>query len=322
MRNRALQSGKRRSPSRRLAFFCALRTAPICLQGTQRVHIALKFVTRLILLVLVGGFLGATLARTSPGYGVNEEELDTRLKAESIQALRSEQAKAPGVATFYCRYMSRLIRGDLGMSIALHEPIRKLVTERFPETFRSIGLALILGWVAGLSLAAASVMTRSVWMGAGANLLAAVVLCIPVAVLALFCTMTRTPGRLVIGIVVFPKVFKYSRTILLRTLALPHVLMARAKGLGPWRILLRHILPVAAPQLLALAAISVSIAITADIPVESLCDIPGIGQLAWKAALSRDLELLVILTMIVAFITLLANCGGELLGGRRQGVNA
>lgn len=277
-------------------------------------HIAVKFAARLILLILVGGFLGAILARTSPGYGVNEEELDSRLNAESVQALRTAQAKAPNAATFYCHYMSRLIRGDVGISIALHEPIRKLIAERFPETFKLVGLALVLGWVTGLGLAMASVMTRSGWMLTGANLLAAVVLCIPVAVLALFCTMTRTPGTMVIGIVVFPKVFKYARTILVRSFGLPHVLMARAKGLGSWRILFWHILPVAAPQLLALAAISVSIAMTAAIPVESLCDIPGIGQLAWKAALSRDLELLVILTMIVTFITLLANCSAELLG--------
>ena len=283
---------------------------------------AVKFVSRLILLILVGGFLGAILARTSPGYGVDEEELDTRLNAQSLQALRNAQSKSPDVVTFYFRYMSRLIRGDLGTSIALHEPIRKLIAERFPETLKSVGLALMLGWVTGLGLATASVMTRSASMDTGANLLAAAVLCIPVAVLALFCTMTRTPGTLVIGIVVFPKVFKYARTILERSFGLPHVLMARAKGLGSCRILLCHILPVAAPQLLALAAISVSVAITAAIPVESLCDVPGIGQLAWKAALSRDLGLLVILTMMVTCITLLANCSAELLGGRRQGVGA
>jgi len=77
--------------------------------------------------------------------------------------------------------------------------------------------------------------------------------------------------------------------------------------------LLRHILPVAAPQLLALAGISVSLAFAAAIPVEVLCDLPGIGQLAWKAAMGRDLELLVNLTMIVTLVTLLANSAADLL---------
>jgi len=283
------------------------------------VAIVVKFAARVILVILVGGFLGATFARTSPGFGVSEEELDTRLTADSVHALRS--AQTPNLATFYCRYLGHLIRGDLGTSIALHEPIRKLIAERFPETLKSVGFGLVLGWVLGLGFAAASVMTRSIWVDTGASLFAALVLCIPVAVLALLCVMTQAPARMVIGIVVFPKVFKYARNLLVRSYGLPHVLLARAKGLGSWRVLLRHILPVAAPQLLALVGVTVSIAVAAAIPVESLCDLPGIGQLAWKAALSRDLELLVILTMIVTCITLLANMSAELLGGRRQGAN-
>jgi ABC-type dipeptide/oligopeptide/nickel transport system permease component len=47
--------------------------------------------------------------------------------------------------------------------------------------------------------------------------------------------------------------------------------------------------------------------------VEVLCDLPGIGQLAWKAALGRDMELLVNLTMIITMVTLLANSAGDLL---------
>jgi ABC-type dipeptide/oligopeptide/nickel transport system permease component len=45
--------------------------------------------------------------------------------------------------------------------------------------------------------------------------------------------------------------------------------------------------------------------------VEVVCDLPGIGQLAWKAAMGRDLELLVNLTMIITIITLLANSAAD-----------
>ena len=99
-----------------------------------------------------------------------------------------------------------------------------------------------------------------------------------------------------------------------RTAELPHVLTARAKGLGNFRLLLWHILPPAAPQLLALAGVSVSIAFAAAIPIEALCDLPGIGQLAWKAALGRDVALLINLTMIVTLVTLVANSASDLLG--------
>jgi peptide/nickel transport system permease protein len=73
------------------------------------------------------------------------------------------------------------------------------------------------------------------------------------------------------------------------------------------------VLPVAGPQMIALAGITVSIALGASIPVESLCGLPGIGQLAWQAALSRDLPLLVNLTLLVTLVTLLANSGADVM---------
>ena len=127
------------------------------------------------------------------------------------------------------------------------------------------------------------------------------------AVLALLFVMAHAPGRLVLGLIVFPKVFRYARNLLEHSASLPHVLTARAKGLGGFRVLLWHILPVTAPQLLALAGVSVSLAFAAAIPVEVVCDLPGIGQLAWKAALGHDLPVLVALTLLLTGVTVCAN---------------
>jgi peptide/nickel transport system permease protein len=45
----------------------------------------------------------------------------------------------------------------------------------------------------------------------------------------------------------------------------------------------------------------------AAIPVETLCGLPGIGQLAWKAAIARDLPVLVSLTMMITVVTQVCN---------------
>jgi peptide/nickel transport system permease protein len=66
--------------------------------------------------------------------------------------------------------------------------------------------------------------------------------------------------------------------------------------------------------LLALAGVSVSLAIGAAIPIEALCGLAGIGQLAWQAALARDLPLLVNITVLVTLVTLLANTAADLIG--------
>jgi len=266
-----------------------------------------------LITVLVGGFLGATLVRFAPGFGVDEEEMDARLSAQSIQALRQTRATDANLFVFYVRYLNRLVHGDLGNSNTLQRPVSRLLAERFPETLKSVALGLALGWSGGFLLAIATVMSRASYLDTAASLLMGVLLCLPAAVLALLFVLAQAPARLLLGLVVLPKVFRYSRNLLARSSALPHVLTARAKGLGNVRVLLWHILPTAAPQLLALLGVTVSVAFTAAIPMEALCDLPGIGQLAWKAALGRDVALLVNLTMIVTLVTLLANSVSDIV---------
>lgn len=78
------------------------------------------------------------------------------------------------------------------------------------------------------------------------------------------------------------------------------------------RILAAHVLPAISPQLLALAAASASMAIGAAIPIEAICDVPGLGRLAWNAAMARDLPLLVNLTMLIAVATTIATAVSEM----------
>jgi peptide/nickel transport system permease protein len=273
-----------------------------------------KLVVRIVITVLLGGFLGATLVRLAPGFSVDEEELDARLSAQSIQALRETRASQPNLLVFYFRYLNRLLHGDLGDSRTLQRPVSQLVAERLPETLKSVALGLALGWSAGFLLAVAIVMSGVWYLDLMGSLLVGVLLCLPAAVLALLFVLAQAPARLLLGLVVFPKIFGYSRNLLTRSSAFPHVLTARAKGLGNMRVLVWHILPTAAPQLLALLGVTVSVAFTAAIPMEALCDLPGIGQLAWKAALGRDVALLVNLTMIVTLVTLVANSASDMLG--------
>jgi peptide/nickel transport system permease protein len=273
-----------------------------------------KLAGKILIVVLLGGFLGATLVRFAPGFGVDEAELDTRLNNQSVESLREAQGQDRNLFIFYSRYLNQLAHGDLGISRTLQRPVTQLLVERFPETMKSVGLGLLVGWTLALPLAIAVVMSRAWLLDTISNLLVSVLLCVPAAVMALLFVLEQVPARLLLSLVVFPKVFRYSRSLLARSSSLPHVLTARAKGLGNLRVLIWHILPTAAPQLVALAGISLSLALAAAIPVEALCDLPGIGQLAWQAALGRDVELLVNLPMIVTLVTLLANSASDLAG--------
>jgi len=264
--------------------------------------------------VLLGGFLSATLVRMAPGFDSDEELLDPRLNSQSLEALRAERAAQHNIFRFYAAYLGKAAHGNLGTSQTLNRPVRELIGERLPLTLRLVGVGLLLGWMLALSLAMSAALARVSAYEIFASSLGGFFLCIPAAVMALFFVYANAPAYLAIALIVFPNVFRYTRNLLDKSYQMPHILTARAKGMGEVRILLWHVLLVSGGQLLALAGVSVSMALGAAIPVEALCGVPGVGQLAWQAATARDLPLLVTITVLVTVITLVANSSSELAG--------
>jgi peptide/nickel transport system permease protein len=263
--------------------------------------------------ILLGGLLSAALVRLAPGFDADDQQLDPRLSAESVHALHESHRQEHNLLRFYIVYMGRALHGDLGTSHSLGQPVRTLLRDRLPITLRVVTLGLALGWTLAIALAFTAA-ARVTGCDAATLIVSGVFLCLPAAVLALLSVLLNTPGYLGIALVIFPKVFRYLRNLLAKAYSLPHICTARAKGLGPFRILLFHVLPVTAPQILALAGVSVSIAVGAAIPIETLCGLAGVGQLAWQAALGRDLPLLVNITVLVTLVTLLANSSADVIG--------
>jgi peptide/nickel transport system permease protein len=271
----------------------------------------LRQTRRIFLTVVIGGLLGATLVRLGPGFGVDERELDSRLSAESQQAIRSEHARDNNIALFYVRYLAGFVRGDFGFSRSLNRPVAELLKERLPLTMASLGWGVFTGISLGLAMALGTVWWRARGADLAPALLSGLLLAAPAAVIALvFLWMGPWIGaatRWAIAVVVLPHVYRYSRNQLVATAEAPHVLAAEAKGLSRSRVLWAHIFTPAVPQLAALAGIAVSIGFGAAIPIEVICDSPGVGQLAWRAAMDRDLPLLVTITVLVALMTLVVN---------------
>ncbi len=267
---------------------------------------------RILLIALLGGLLGATLVRMGPGFGIDEREMDNRLNAESRQAIRSERAQENNIGVFYFRYLSGLAHGDFGFSRSLNRPVSQLLKERLPLTLVSLAYGVLGGASIGLILALLTVWWRAPGSDVVPAVLSGVCLALPAAVIALIFLWMGAGGRWAIALVVFPHVYRYAKNLLVATYQSPHVLAAQAKGLSGTRVLFAHVFTPAAPQLAALAGISVSLAFGASIPIEVICDTPGVGQLAWQAALDRDLPLLVTITVLVALMTLVVNSMADL----------
>jgi peptide/nickel transport system permease protein len=268
----------------------------------------------LISLGLAGALISATLLRFAPGYGVEERELDPRWSAQSIEVLRLKQLHQEGLGAFYVHYLSALAHGDLGESDSLKRPVRELLRQRLPVTGNSVVRGLGVAWLAAGLLASLGLVSRGWLYEASGTAFSSLLLSLPSAVIAMLAVHLRTPVFCAVSVVVFPRLYRYIRSLLMRSYDQPHVLAARARGLTSGAIFWRHVLPVAAPPLLALFGVSFAIAFGAAIPIEALCDSPGLGQLAWQAALSRDLPLIVNVTFVICLVMLAANSLADMAG--------
>ena len=273
-----------------------------------------------VMTVVAGGLISATLARYAPGFGTDERQLDARLSGDSIAAIRRLNSEERSVFTYYANSLWRAMHGDLGTSRSLNRPVRQLLAERSTVTLRIAGEGLAVAWIAASLAVLATWIFRAPALAGSITLFEGTLLCLPAAVMALLAILLNAPAYLALALIVFPKVHRYLGDLVSDARQMPHIITAQAKGISELRVLFWHVIPVLKRETLALAGVSVGLAISAAIPVEALCGIPGIGQLAWQSALARDLPLLINLSMLVIACVTLANSGADLLADARRAV--
>jgi peptide/nickel transport system permease protein len=276
---------------------------------------------RFVAVLLIGGLLGAALVRVAPGFGTDERMLDTRLSNASIQAIARERDAGSNILFYYAQYLGRLAKGDLGKSVSLGRPVRELLAERASVSLRSVSAGLLSAWLASLGLVLLLEWLSFQPLRTAASLSAGALLCVPAALLAIGCFYFSGPPALAIAAILSPRIFRYTQNLVRRAAEAPHVFAAHAYGESRWRILRLHVLAPVVPELVALGGVSVSIAVGAAIPVEALCDSPGVGQLVWQAALARDLPVIVNVTLLITALTLAANLAADVARGMREGAS-
>jgi peptide/nickel transport system permease protein len=142
----------------------------------------------------------------------------------------------------------------------------------------------------------------------------ACLLCLPTAAIAALLLNADWPAEMVLAAALVPKIYQVCRGLIVEAFDHAEVLAARARGIGTSRILGWYVMPRIGGPVLAWAAATAGIAVGAVVPIEVICDVPGLGQLAWKAALARDLPVLVVLTLMVAIIIQISNTASAMAG--------
>ena len=255
---------------------------------------------------ILGCLLSACMVRFAPGFGIDEREMDLRLSSASRESIRASH-RLDSLPSYYGHYLWAALHGDFGYSQWLGQPIGSLIKERFPVTARSVLIGVVLAWSLALAVCVANVFLGSIVVELAGTVVSGLLIALPAAAVAIISIYLRAPVCAAIAAVTFPKLFRYLGNLLGQAVHQPFILAARARGVSEAQILFRHVLPLVAPALFALLGVSLSLAFGAAIPIEALCDSPGVGQLAWQAALNRDLPLTMTLTLVVTLITVAAN---------------
>jgi peptide/nickel transport system permease protein len=260
--------------------------------------------------LLAGGFLTVWLVRVAPGYDADAAELDGRRSSDSVAALRSSNRDTLPVWQEYARYLAGLRHGDLGTSRAWGLPVAELLRKRGAVTVRTAGSGLLLGWLFAVALALVGSCRGLSLVDYVSRSAAASFLCLPSpAVALLLCLWLRRASSewrvaIVVGLAVFARVLLASAAIVAAAHREPHVLQGRARGLSSLRVLLSHVFRRSAPALAALLVAALPLAFSVAVPVETVCNLPGAGQLAWLATQRRDLPVLTGLTLALLVLTL------------------
>ena len=262
---------------------------------------------RLLSLVFLAALGTSALMYYAPGYFSDGREMDGThaLTARSdLDRLHEQQASFGLVLS---SQLSAWRHGDLGQSRQYDVPVSSLLKERTSRSAILLLTGVLTGWLLSLLFATVLSLRRRLWTDALLAIATSVLLALPVGVLATVCVVANVGGPVsVLALVIATRDFKILYRLLQSIWNAPYLLHAQAQGLTRRQILLTHIAVVLRREVASLAMLSFTLALSVLVPLEVVFDIPGLGQLAWAAAMNRDLPVLVAVTGVMALCVGLA----------------
>ena len=261
----------------------------------------------IVVLVIVGSTI---LIRFAPGYLSDAREMDSRYASGARAELSTEAGRSRSLFQMLASEAAGLSHGDAGTSRQFGVPVFELIRPRLRVTGLLLLESLVLAWTAALCAAVFSSAGRRpsfLWQAPATILLA-----MPAAAMATLCLLADSGGPvMVMALLLAARDFKFLHRVLRKAWLDPSTLQALAQGIPAHRVLWKHILPSIAPRLSALASLSIVTALSALVPVEVIFNVPGLGQLAWSAAMNRDLPVLLAITAMMALAVTAAGAGGS-----------
>ncbi len=246
---------------------------------------------------------------------------DTAAPAD-LAGMRHQLGLDRPLAAQYASFITGLAHGDLGESISYHQPVARLIAERFPATLELAGAGLLvaiviafpLGFIAGakpgsagdvgvMGFAILGISVPHIYLG-------------PLLMILFSLDLRWFPltGRGGLGHLVLPAVTlgtalaaiiaRMLRQSLIAVRASDYMRTAISKGLSPTAALLRHGLRNAMTSVITLLGLELGGLLTGALIVEMIFSWPGLGRMLISAISARDYPLVegCVLTFALSYV--------------------
>ena len=226
-----------------------------------------------------------------------------------IAGMRRELGLDRPLAQQYLAFLSGLARGDLGESISMHEPVARIIAERYPATVELAGAGLLVAIVIAFPLGIIAGANPGGAADLGAMGFAILGISVPhiylgpllMIIFSLDLGWLPLTGRgglahlvlpaITLGTAIAAILARMLRQSLVQVISVDYMRTARGKGLSKMAALVRHGLRNALTPVITLIGLQIGALLTGSIITEMIFSWPGLGRLLIIAIGDRDYPL-------------------------------
>ena len=233
----------------------------------------------------------------------------------------------------YGYWVAGVLRGDLGESLRIQQPVLELIQQKLPVTLELAALAMLIALVIGIPAGIISAVAKDSAWDYLANMVALWGLSTPnfwlgiLLILLFSVTLGWLPASgyvspfedlkanlaamimpaFVLGNAIAAVLMRHTRSAMLQVLNADYVRTARAKGLGEGKVVIKHALRNALTPIITLGALEFGTFLSGAILTEQVFSIPGFGKLIVDAVFNRDYAVVQGVVLFTSTVYILLN---------------
>ncbi len=287
----------------------------------------IKRIISLLPVLLVVSIAIFMIVHITPG-GPAATMLGMEATQAEIDALNAQMGFNQPIHIQYFSWLGNVIRGNLGDSIFMKQPVAQAILEHFPPTMALAVLAQLIAVVIAFPTGIIAAYKRGTAIDTVLMSMTLLGMAVPGFLLGLFLMLLFSVRlgwlpvagyrplsmglwtylrymilpALSLGVVQAALITRMTRSSMLDVLYNNYIKTARAKGLKEHVVLLKHALKNAGLPILTVLGQSFGTLVTGAVVIESLFNIPGMGQLVLNSITRRDIA---VIQGVVLFITLI-----------------